>query len=157
MAAITGKLEVEVEIKSDAQKYWKNIRESHTLFPKICSDLYKSIEVLEGDGRSVGSVRLITYADGTPLVTFSKEKAEVFDDENMAMGYSILEGELMEYYKKFEAHFTVCSKEKGTEGCLVKWWCDFEKTSHEIPDPNAIQEFTVKNLKEVDDYTLQQA
>lgn len=64
MAAITGKLEVEVEIKSEADKYWKNIRESHTLFPKICSDLYKSIEVLEGDGRSVGSVRLITYADG---------------------------------------------------------------------------------------------
>ena len=64
MAAVTGRLEVEVEIKSDAKKYWQNIRESHTLFPKICADLYKSIEVLEGDGRSAGSIRLVTYADG---------------------------------------------------------------------------------------------
>lgn len=65
----SGKLEVEVEVKSPADKFWHNIRDSNTLFPKVCSDLYKTIQVLEGDGKSVGSVRLVTYADGTYLYT----------------------------------------------------------------------------------------
>lgn len=62
--ASSGKLEVEVEIKSAADKFWENIRNSTNLFPKVFPDQYKSIEVLEGDGKAVGSVRLLTYAEG---------------------------------------------------------------------------------------------
>lgn len=59
-----GKLEVEVEVKSPAENFWKTIRDSTEIFPKAFSHDYKSIEVLEGDGKATGSVRLITYADG---------------------------------------------------------------------------------------------
>lgn len=62
--AATGKLDVEVEVKSPADKFWNAIRDSSTLFPKAFPNQYKSIEVLEGDGKSVGSVRLVKYAEG---------------------------------------------------------------------------------------------
>lgn len=62
--ASSGKLEVDVEIKSPAPKFWEAIRDSTTLFPKHFPDQYKSIDVLEGDGKAVGSVRLFTYAEG---------------------------------------------------------------------------------------------
>lgn len=61
----SGKLEVDVEVKSPADKFWGFIRDSTILFPKALSHDYKSIEVLEGDGKAVGSIRHITYAEGT--------------------------------------------------------------------------------------------
>lgn len=63
MASI-GKLDVEVEVKSDADKFWGIIKDSVTILPKACPNDYQSIEVLEGDGKSIGSVRLITYGEG---------------------------------------------------------------------------------------------
>lgn len=68
MASAGGKLEVEIEVKSSADKFWESIRESTTLFPKAFPHDYKSIQVLEGDGKAPGSVRLITYADGKTIL-----------------------------------------------------------------------------------------
>lgn len=62
--AISGKLEVEIEVKSNADKFWSTIRDSTVIFPKAFPNDYKSIEIVEGDGKSAGSVRLITYAEG---------------------------------------------------------------------------------------------
>lgn len=67
--ATSGKLEVEVEVKSSAEKFWETIRESTTIFPKALSHDYKSIQVLEGDGKAPGSVRHIVYAEGTIINT----------------------------------------------------------------------------------------
>lgn len=66
--ANTGKLDVEVKVKSDADKFWKSIMDSANIFPKVCSDLYKKVEVLEGDGHSIGSVRMVHFAEGMILI-----------------------------------------------------------------------------------------
>ncbi|TXG56349.1 hypothetical protein EZV62_017662 [Acer yangbiense] len=150
--ATTGKLEVDVEVKSPADKFWGSIRDSTSLFPRAFPHDYKSIQVLEGDGKASGSVRLFTYAEGSPIVKKSTEKIEHVDDVNMKVSYSVIDGDLLEYYKVFKGFIAVIPK---GDGSLVKWSCEFEKTSHEIPDPDAIKEFVVKNFKEVDDYILQ--
>ena len=62
--ATTGKLEVEVEVKSNVDKFWGTIKESTTIFPKAFPHDYKSIQALEGDGKAAGSVREITYGEG---------------------------------------------------------------------------------------------
>lgn len=62
--ATSGKLEVEVEVKSNAEKFWGVIKDSATVFPKAFPNDYKSIEILEGDGKTVGSVRHISYGEG---------------------------------------------------------------------------------------------
>lgn len=59
-----GKLEVEIEVKSEAGKLWDGIKDSTTLFPKAFPDLFNTIQLLEGDGKSVGSVRLVKLAEG---------------------------------------------------------------------------------------------
>lgn len=57
-------VEVEVEVKATPDKFWGAIRNSNELFPKVFPQQYKSIEILEGDGKTVGSVRLVRYAKG---------------------------------------------------------------------------------------------
>jgi hypothetical protein len=62
--ATNGKLEVEVEVKSNAEKFWNTLKDCATIFPKAFPNDYKSIEILEGDGKSAGSIRLLTFGEG---------------------------------------------------------------------------------------------
>ncbi|XP_054825336.1 MLP-like protein 423 [Prosopis cineraria] len=149
MAATIGKLEVEIEVKSKADKFWETIRDSTTIFPKAIPHDYKSIEVLEGDGKAPGSVRQILYAEGSPIVKVSKEKIDAADDAKKTVTYSVIDGDLLRYFKNFKGHISVIPK---GEGSLVKWSSEFEKASAEVPDPHVIKDFAVKNFQEVDDY-----
>lgn len=149
--ATTGKLDVEVKVKSNADKFWKSIRDSATIFPKVCSDLYKNVEILEGDGHSVGSVRVVNFAEGSPIVKSAKEKIEEFDEAKKKVAYSVIGGDMMQYYKTFKATLEVIPE---GEGSLVKWICEFEKASEEIPDPNMIRDLAAKNFQEIDAYLL---
>lgn len=74
---MASKLEVDVEVKCSADKYWECIKDATFILPKYFPDQYKCIKVLEGDGKSVGSVRHITYGKGE---LFSKNHALVWFD-----------------------------------------------------------------------------
>ncbi|KAL6983633.1 hypothetical protein U1Q18_017013 [Sarracenia purpurea var. burkii] len=148
-ASPVGKLDVEVELKSPADKLWLSIQDSITVFPKALPHLYKSIQVVEGDGKSVGSVRLVTYADGSPVVTVAKEKIETVEEEKKTLSYSVVDGDLLKYYKTFKATLVVTPKGGGS---LVKWASEFEKASEEIPNPDAIKDFAVKIFQDLDVY-----
>ncbi|KAF5443173.1 hypothetical protein F2P56_035755 [Juglans regia] len=150
MAAI-DKLDVEVEVKSHADKFWGLIRESVTVLPKAFPIDYKSIEVLEGDGKSVGSVRLVTYGEGSPIVKISKEKIDAFDEANKTMAYTVVEGDILKFYKHFRCHITVTPK---GDGSTAKWLCEFQKATDEVPDPHVIKDFVAKNFKEMDELAL---
>lgn len=62
---MASKVELVVEVKSPADKLWAALRDSTELFPKIFPEQYKSIETVEGDGKSAGTVRLLKYTEGT--------------------------------------------------------------------------------------------
>ncbi|KAF6157320.1 hypothetical protein GIB67_004258 [Kingdonia uniflora] len=146
-----SKLEVEIESKSPADKLWEAITESNTLFPKVFPDQYKSIEILEGDGKSVGSIRLITYAEGIPIITFAKEKIEVADQANKTISYSVIDGELATFYKTFRATLQITAK---GDGSLVKWSVEYEKANDEVPEPDLVQDFALKTFTGLDEYLL---
>lgn len=138
---------MEVEIKSNPDEFWKRIRDSTEFFPKNFPHDYKSIEVLEGDGKAPGSVRLFTYGEGSPLVKKSKERIEAVDEEKKIYVYRVIDGDLLKYYKEFEGSISVFPKGDVT---LAKWSAKFEKTSDEIPDPHAIKDFASRNFQEID-------
>ncbi|XP_010551642.1 PREDICTED: MLP-like protein 423 [Tarenaya hassleriana] len=123
------------------------------LFPKAFPNDYKSIEILAGDGNSPGSIRFITYGPSSELVKTSKEKIESVDLEKRSFTYSIMDGDMLKYYKSFTGTITVTPKDGGS---LVKWSGEFVKTGHEIEDPHVIKDFAVKNFKEIDEHLLKQ-
>lgn len=55
--ALTGKLEIETEIKAPADKFFKIFRSQAHHLPNICSDKIHKIEVHEGDWETQGSVK----------------------------------------------------------------------------------------------------
>ncbi|XP_011086520.1 MLP-like protein 423 [Sesamum indicum] len=148
---MASKLEVEFEMKSSPEKVWESIRESTTLFPKALPKEYESIEILEGDGKSVASVRLIKYPPGLSAISSTKEKIEVVDEGKKMLSYSVIGGDILKYYKNFKAHLSVSPKD---EGSWVKWSCEFEKASEEVPNPDLVRDFAIKNFQDLDAYIL---
>ncbi|PIA62157.1 hypothetical protein AQUCO_00200276v1 [Aquilegia coerulea] len=148
-----GKLEFELEVKCSADKFWGGMKDTTVLFPKIFSNRFKSIEVVEGDGVNVGTVRLVKYTEDTPVITFAKEKVDLLDDTNKILGYSVIDGELMTHYKSLKGRIEVVPK---GEGSLVKWSLEFEKASDEVPDPILMQEYASKAFIGLDTYLLKE-
>lgn len=71
MSANRGKLEVDIiDLKSNADKFWQTIRDSTTIFPKAFPHDYKSIEILQGDGKAPGSIRHFSYGEGNSIFHF---------------------------------------------------------------------------------------
>ena len=64
-----AKMEAQVEIKSPSNKFYEVLSSKAHLLPKACPDKIKSIEVVEGDWKSVGSVKLWTYCIGKATLT----------------------------------------------------------------------------------------
>ena len=89
------------------------------------------------------------YVAGSPIVKISKEKIDAVDEGKKAITYSVIDGDLLKYFKKFQAHLVIVPK---GDGALAKWHCDYEKASDEVPDPHVIKDFAVKNFQEVDAY-----
>lgn len=65
---LTGKLEIEVEIKSPADKFYNTFRRNAHHIPNICSDKVHKIDVHEGDWETPGSVKNWGYTLGKPLM-----------------------------------------------------------------------------------------
>ncbi|RYR65049.1 hypothetical protein Ahy_A03g011045 [Arachis hypogaea] len=151
---IVGKLEAETEVKSNADKFWGAIRDFVTIFPKASPTDYKSIQILEGDGKVVGSVYTTISGDqGNEAVKTVTEKIESVDDAKRTIIYSVIDGDLLKYYKRYKGYVNVTPK-GDDNGSLVKWSCEYEKASQDVPEPNFMAEAAINTFLKVDHYIL---
>jgi hypothetical protein len=94
------------------------------------------------------------------MLTFAKEKLEVVDDENKVVSYSVVDGELVDFYKNFKITLKVApAKAAAAEGeagagAVVSWALAFDKANDQVPDPDVIKETAAKTFHDLDDYLL---
>ncbi|KAK6931023.1 Bet v I/Major latex protein [Dillenia turbinata] len=148
---LTGKQEVEIPIKSSADKFYKIFRSEAHQIPTAGADHVHAINVHEGDWETKGSVKEWTYnLDGVnPLKV--KEKTEEIDDENKCITFSIVDGEIRKEFKSFKTIIQVIPKE---EGCTVKWTLDYEKKREDVQDPSAYIELATNLTKAIESHHL---
>ncbi|XP_043695151.1 MLP-like protein 43 [Telopea speciosissima] len=88
---LSGKLSMEMEIKSSANKYFHGCIDHGTLFSKALPDDVHKSEVHEGDGKSLGSINSYCYVlDGDKVVS-TKGKMEALDEVNKSITLNMLE------------------------------------------------------------------
>nr|USU81827.1 MLPL2 [Nepeta sibirica] len=153
---MASKLEVEIELKTHSENLWKNLKEFITFFPKALPNMYEKIDVIEGDGRSVGSVFVSTLkpSELNPVVEVTKERIELLDEEKKILSYSFVEGEILKNYKNFRAIIRV-SRSKS-DGTIVNYLAEFEKANAEVPNPDFFKDYVAKLFHDVDDYLLKE-
>ncbi len=148
-----GKLEANIEIKSNADKYWGAIRDFATVFPKAFPNDIKSIEIVEGDGKAVGSVyHIITGGEGSPFAKTLVEKIEIVDDAKkmMVIDTAAIEGDVLPHCKSFKEHVTVIPKGDGSS--LLKWVGEYEKPNKEDPVPTILKDLELHTYQVLDAY-----
>ncbi|GFP90821.1 mlp-like protein 423 [Phtheirospermum japonicum] len=146
------KLELQTQIRSSPFKLFDVYKNKINLMPKICPDKLKRVDILEGDGKSVGSVRLWTYVMGVPVV--AKDKIVAVDEEKKSITFELIGGEVTKYFKNFKATFEAISKTNNSNMKMVKWGLEYEKASEDVPNPHSHLEFLVNMALEIDAYLL---
>ncbi|KAH6762914.1 hypothetical protein C2S52_020347 [Perilla frutescens var. hirtella] len=139
------KLELETRISSSPAKFFEVYHNKSYLMPRICPDKLQSIEVLQGDGKSVGSIRLWTYVMGVPVI--AKDKIVGVDEAKKSIAFEIIDGEVTKYFKRFKA-----TLEGGVD--RVKWSVEYEKASEEVPHPHSHLQFLAAMAIEIDAYLI---
>ncbi|KAK4423444.1 MLP-like protein [Sesamum alatum] len=143
------KLQLQTQIRSSPDKIFDVYKNKTHLMPTISPDKLQSIQVLQGDGKSVGSVRLWTYVMGVAVI--AKDKIVAVDEENKSITFELIGGEVTKYFNVFRATF-----EARSEGDMnmVKWSVEYEKASEDVPHPHSHLEFLVNLSREVDAFLL---
>ncbi|KAK9091609.1 hypothetical protein Sjap_024786 [Stephania japonica] len=123
-------LEVENEVKCPAGAFYDFMKskfiDAHLLFPEI----YKDSKVLEGDGKSLGSVIQWSYVIDAKSDQYQEVTAKLteVDDEKRSVTFTIVGGDLSKIHKSLTAKVSVTPKSNGS---IVKWSIIYEKLNED--------------------------
>ncbi|MED6151284.1 hypothetical protein PIB30_081034 [Stylosanthes scabra] len=147
---LSGKLESEIEIKTNASVFYNIFRKQLHEIPNISGDKVHRAQVHQGDWETVGSVKHWDYTiEGKK--TSLKEKVEAIDDENKSITYSLFGEEISSNYKTLKS--TIKVSEKGSSGGgIVKFTIEYEKHKENITaaSPQSYLDFAVKVIQDID-------
>ncbi|XP_034707129.1 MLP-like protein 28 [Vitis riparia] len=148
---LVGKLEAEILILAPADKFhevWGG-RPHH--MSSVSPGKVQKVDLHEGDWGNVGSVIEWSYViDGKNHV--AKEIVEAIDNENKAVTFKVIEGDLLKEYKSFKAIVQTISKGETT---WVRWTFEYEKLNKEISAPVKLLGFVIHMNEELDDHLIQ--
>ncbi|KAF9683492.1 hypothetical protein SADUNF_Sadunf04G0019200 [Salix dunnii] len=154
---VSGTILGEYSSAAQADTLWKAaFLDGHKLLPKILPGIISSIEILEGDGAAVGTVRKTNFTDANKDCKFVKDRVEVMDPENHTVKYCILDGGVLGVkVKSYSVGFCVTSTKEG--GCLVKIEIVYESNGESLlpeEDANDLKQGILSMLKAVDAYLV---
>ncbi|PWA72105.1 hypothetical protein CTI12_AA273680 [Artemisia annua] len=107
-------------------------------------------ELHEGEWGAVGSILKWNWlVDGEPQHT--KELIEFADENNKSITFRVLEGEIIQIYKRIAANVRA---DQNGENCLVTWTVEYEKINEDVPDPDSIIDFAYNLTKDIKTHHL---
>ncbi|XP_009110123.1 MLP-like protein 31 [Brassica rapa] len=151
-SSLFGELEVEVEIKSSAAKFYHMYAGTPHHVANATPRNVQACDLHDGEWGEVGSIIFWNYVhDGQAKV--AKERIEVVKPEKKLVKFRVLEGDLMEEFKSFLITIKVTPKQGGS-GSIVKWHFEYEKIDENISHPETLLPFFADMIKEIDEHLL---
>ncbi|XP_010248963.1 PREDICTED: kirola-like [Nelumbo nucifera] len=150
--AQTSKLESEIEIKSPAREYFKHFLDHTIHFHKVTPHDSRRVHILEGDGKSVGSITSWNYLSDDGKVLSAKAELEALDEENMSLTLRFFQGDIAQLYKYYKLNVQVIeNKEKSFVKCCI----EYEKVDEGVADSNMYMDAACRLVNWMDSYALQ--
>ncbi|KAI3871733.1 hypothetical protein MKW92_004743 [Papaver armeniacum] len=145
-------LHVQEEIKNcSAEQFYSFLKHEMTKLPQVCPHIFKSFEILDGDGKSAGTVRLLKIATGASHEEILKDTIVSVDDESKTLSVRSINGDFLRMYPKFEYTTTATPliTQIGEQSCLVKLSVEYEKENEDVPPPHGYAELAVSMYKAI--------
>ncbi|KAF4352675.1 hypothetical protein F8388_005370 [Cannabis sativa] len=143
-----AKMELQMELKSSAERFYGIFRSKRYLIPEMCPDLVKNVKVIKGDWESVGSIKEWTLVTGG--CERMREIVEAIDDEKKSITFTTLEGDITKDYNDTKAILEVSGSSRP--GCSIKWTVPYEKKNRDLPDPSKYIDFVQLISQKIDAY-----
>ncbi|KAI7995069.1 MLP-like protein 328 [Camellia lanceoleosa] len=150
--ALAGKMETEVEIKSDGDEILHMFggKKAHHV-PNLVSHHIQNVDLHEGEWGDHGSVKAWTCVVEGKVETY-KERVSI-DEENKTVHLTALEGtDCLEFYKSYNLIFQIIPK---GETKVVKITIEYEKRNKDVPDPQKYLNHLINLFKDVDSKLVQ--
>ncbi|KAI3864405.1 hypothetical protein MKX03_028441 [Papaver bracteatum] len=138
-------LNAQDELKNcSADQFYSFLKNDMTKLPQVCPHIFKSFEILAGDGKSAGTIWIVKFATGTSHQEMVKEKIVAMDDESRTISFSIMDGDLLNKFPKVDYTMTVTPivTQGSEQSCLVKMSAKYEKENEDTPPPHEYMEMT---------------
>ncbi|KAI3451836.1 hypothetical protein Pfo_008501 [Paulownia fortunei] len=139
-------IEASTEIKSSADKFYGFFRNDMSELVTIIPGSFQSVELVQGQEGSVGSVKLWKYVLGGISLSVELETVAI-DDGNRSISFKAIEGDVLLLYKTYQ--FTTAVSDG-----LVQWTIEYEKALVTAPPPDAYAAFAIMVSKLVDLHLL---
>ncbi|KAH7833797.1 hypothetical protein Vadar_009788 [Vaccinium darrowii] len=146
MAALSGKMEGEVEIKSNGDDIFHMCagkKSQHTA--NLCPEKIQRVDLHEGEWGDHGSIKVWTFVADGKVETY-KEKVSI-DEENKTVHLTALEGHLLEVYKSYNIIYQFIH---NGETNIVKITIEYEKKNEDVPPPQKYMDFVISLIKDLD-------
>lgn len=80
-----------------------------------------------------------------------KDKIETIDDESRTVSVSVVDGDVLRMYPKFEYTLAVTPlvKQGSEQSCLLKLSGEYEKENEDVPHPHQYVEFATSASKAI--------
>ncbi|EEF27183.1 Major latex protein, putative [Ricinus communis] len=143
--ALSAKLQVDVELKSSAEKFFKLLSKQIHQIPNASPGNIHQVDVHEGDWETAGSVKLWTYTIDGKREIF-KEKVEI-DEARKIVTMTAVEGHILELCQSYKIIIEAVPKD---EGAVAKITTEYEKFKPDDAPPNKYLNFIVYVVKDVD-------
>ncbi|KAK9742134.1 hypothetical protein RND81_03G150700 [Saponaria officinalis] len=143
------KVEGQVEIKSNANKFFEIWARKTNLISEWCRDKYPKIELNEGTyWHSLGAI-ITWHFFALGRHDYVKTIVAEIDDDNKIVSYDYTEGhgQLRSNYKSLKSKIQAIPK---GEGCIVKWSFEYEKKCENVPDARIYIDFLLDCAKNID-------
>ncbi|XP_010421666.1 PREDICTED: MLP-like protein 31 [Camelina sativa] len=150
--SLLGEVEVEVDIKAPAAKFYHVYAGRPDHVAKATSRKVQACDLLEGEWGLVGSIVNWNYVYGGKAKV-AKESIELVEPEKKLIKFRVIEGDVLAVYKSFLITIQATPKEGGV-GSVVKWHLEYERSDENVPHPDNFLPFLAEMTKEIDEHLL---
>ncbi|EOA22129.1 hypothetical protein CARUB_v10002687mg [Capsella rubella] len=151
--SLLGDVEVEVEIKSPAVKFYQVYAGRPNHVAKATSTKVQACDLLEGDWGTVGSIVNWNYVYAGKAKV-AKERIELVEPEKNLIKFRVIEGDVLALYKSFLITIQATTAKEGGVGSVVKWHLEYERNDENVPHPENYLPFLAEMTKEIDEHLL---
>ncbi|AED93757.1 Bet v I/Major latex protein [Arabidopsis suecica] len=151
-SSLWGEVEVEVDIKSPAEKFYQVYVGRPDHVAKATSSKVQACDLLEGEWGTISSIVNWNYVYAGKAKV-AKERIELVEPEKKLIKFRVIEGDVLAVYKNFFITISVTPKEGGV-GSVAKWHLEYEKNDVNVPDPENFLPFLAEMTKEIDEHLL---
>ncbi|OAY49862.1 MLP-like protein 423 [Manihot esculenta] len=138
----TVTVENTIMLQSSEDQLTNFFTQAAELLPKYLPNIYKKITPCQSS-KGVYTFK-IEYANGCPIET-ETDQIDKLDLEKLQCFYSVIDGDVLKYYKNLKVTVTLYPQEKG---CKVKRAYEYEKVDNSFAP--AFFEFEIAVLIQVD-------